>query len=322
MKRFPLFLTAAMLMVSFGCDKTKSPTQPEKSAIAENEAELTDAAAKASRAVIRVPDDYATIQAAVDAANAGDKIVVKASGSPYNEVVFATKPDIEIAAKGSVTLNGNFGVGANNVKISHFNINVLVPPGPGLDGGISVGAVSGVKISRNTITGNSRGIFLNGSTGCLVEKNTCSGLPFDFDAIVLYYGANDNTITRNAFTGNGGGINLAFSHNNVVSGNDCSANQSRGIDIGGSNSNKIKNNICNRNGSSGIAVNSGSNNIFGPGNTANFNQLYGIILFNDASNNTVKKNDSHCNSFGDILDFGTGNTFIKNSTGPLPGGCP
>ncbi len=317
MKRFLLFLTAAMLVASLGCDQAKNPTAPEKAITEKDETELTDAAAKASGAVIRVPGDYATIQAAVDAASPGDKIVVKAKSDPYNENVFVNKAGIQIVGKGSVTLNGSFLVRANDVEIYHFNINVLTPPG-GPDGGIDISAVSGVKIRHNTITGNNRGIFLNGSTGCLVEKNTCAGLAAD--GIVLYYYANNNTIARNTSTGNAHGIILIFSDNNVVSGNECSANNSfgnsTGIHVSGSG-NKIQYNVCNRNGSTGIVVTSGSKNIFGPGNTANFNQLYGITLFSDASNNIVKKNDFHCNSIRDIEDFGTGNTFIKNSTGPL-----
>lgn len=316
MKRSLFLLAAFALMLSLGCDNAKKPLAPENSTTPQAETTLEKAAA-----TIVVPDDYATIQAAVDAANPGNKIIVKASGSPYNEVVLVTKPDIEITAKGSVTLNGNISVAANNVKISHFNINVLIPPGVGPDAGIGVGAVSGVKIAHNTITGNSRGIILNGSTGCLVQNNVCR-TTFPFDGILLYYYANGNTITKNTCTGNSEGINLVFSDNNEVSFNDCSTNRQSGINVGGSNGNKFKNNTCNRNGT-GLTVNPNSiNNSFGPGNTANFNNAYGIILSSGADNNTVKKNDFHCNTLGDILDLGTGNTFIENSTGPLPGGCP
>ena len=324
MKRFLLFLTVVMLVASLGCDKAKNPTAPEKSAITENETELTDAAAKASRAAIRVPDDYSTIQAAVDAANPGNKIVVRASSSPYTEIVTigSTKTGIHLTTQGSVTLNGRIAISADDVKIDHFKITVVQPTSAG---GIRVWdtsgrTVSGVKISHNTITGNavqSRGIELYNVKNCLVTKNTCTGHQLNG---ILMFSSTSNIITRNTCTGNSYGIYLTFSDNNQVIGNDFSANNQVGIEVSGSEGNRFKSNVCNRNGDSGIAVSgSGSNNnAFGPGNTANFNGRYGIILFPGISGNTVRKSDFHCNTLGDILDLGTGNTFIKNSTGPLP----
>ncbi len=327
MKRFLLFLAAAMLVASLGCDKAKNPMQPEKPAIAEDETELTDAAAKASRAVINVPDDYSTIQAAVDAANPGDEIVVKSSGSPYNEIVTvgSAKTGIHLTTQGSVTLNGRIYVRADNVKIDHFNIVVVQP---GSDGGIEVRdissrVISGVEISHNTIAGNaiqSRGILLYGSMSCLVKKNTCTG--HLLEGIVIFYSVG-NTIAQNTSKGNSQGMGLVFSDDNEVNGNDFSSNTGRGIDVNnGSDGNKLKNNVCNRN-DEGIAVSLNSNNnTFGPGNTANFNSQYGIILFPGISGNLVNKNDFHCNGIRDIFDLGTDTQFIKNSTGPLPGGCP
>ncbi|MGH7451617.1 MAG: right-handed parallel beta-helix repeat-containing protein [bacterium] len=312
-----------MLVASLGCDKAKNPTAPEKSAIAENETELTDAAAKTSRTAIKVPDDYATIQAAVDAANPGDKIVVKASGSPYNEIVTinSSKTGIHLTAHGAVTLNGRIAISADNVKIDHFKIIVVQPTSAG---GIRVWdtsgrTVSGVKISHNTITGNavqSRGIELYDVKNCLVTKNTCTG--HQLNGIVMFY-ATDNTITRNTCTGNSQGLGLVFSDNNDISFNAFSSNSGRGIDVNnGSDGNKVKNNVCNRN-DEGITVSLNSNNnLFGPGNTANFNNRYGITLFPGISGNTVRKSDFHCNTSGDIFDLGTDTKFVKNSTGPLP----
>ncbi len=323
MKRFLLFLTAAMLVASLGCDKAKNPTAPEKSAIAENETELTDAAAKASRTAIKVPDDYTTIQAAVDAANPGDKIVVKASGSPYNEIVTinSSKTGIQLTAHGAVTLNGRIAISADNVKIAHFNIIVVQPTSAG---GIRVWdtsgrIVSGVEINHNTIMGNavqSRGIELHSVRNVLVKKNTCTG--HLLNGIVAFY-ATDNTIAQNICTGNGQGLGLIFSDNNDVRFNDFSANSGRGIDVNnGSDDNRFRNNRCNRN-EEGIAVSLNSNeNSIGPANTANFNSQYGIILFPGISGNTVTKNDFHCNVSRDIFDLGTDTKFVKNSTGPLP----
>jgi parallel beta-helix repeat protein len=338
MKCFILFSAVFLLIMGLGCDKAKSPTPPENLTIAEEQTALQDTSAQVTqlaaqeqateesgtKRTIRVPDDYATIQAAVDAATPGDKIIVKASGSPYNEVVWIGSPKsgIWISAAGQVTLNGRFIVQANDVGIEHFSIQVEAISDGGIfpGHGIYVDAVSGVKISHNTITGNDRGIFLNGSTNCLLKRNSCTG----FNGIGIFLvNANENAIVQNTSTENLRGIEIVNSHNNVIFDNDFSGNNHRGLDINGSDSNNISHNKCNHNAESGILVSpNADNNIIGPKNTANGNGQYGIILFPGSSNNTVKKNDIHCNTFGDILDFGTGNTFVKNSTGPLPGGCP
>jgi parallel beta-helix repeat protein len=266
-----------------------------------------------------VPDDYATIQAAVDAANPGDKIVVKASGSPYSEavIVSALKPGVHITAQGPVVLNGYFYVFADNAKIDHFNINRVAPDGYGA---IIVEGASNVEISHNTVTGNGTlfngGIVLNvGSEGCLVKKNTCTNNGF---GITVFSSA--HKIKDNICTSNGHGIYIALGDNNEVNGNNCSSNDFDGINVNNAaDGNKFKGNICNSNRNSGIAISTNSiNNNFGPNNKANSNSQYGISLSSGANGNTVKKNDFHCNLLGDIRDLGVGNTFIKNSTGPLP----
>jgi parallel beta-helix repeat protein len=329
-----------MLVAMLGCDQTDNPTSPQIAQPGE-EADLRETLADSAQeqagpnakfanenqitaAAIRVPDDYATIQAAVDAAKPGEKIVVKASGSPYNEVVWigSHKSGIRIYAAGQVTLNGRFIVQANNVGIEYFSIKVEAISDGGIfpGHGIYVDAVSGVKISHNTVTGNDRGIFLHGSTNCLLKKNSWTG----FSGIGIFLvNANKNAIIKNTSTENLRGIEIVNSHNNAIFDNDFSGNNHRGLDVNGSDNNNISHNECNHNAESGILVSpNANNNIIGPKNTANFNGQYGVILFPEASSNTVRKNDFHCNTLGDILDLGTGNTFIKNSTGPLPGGCP
>jgi parallel beta-helix repeat protein len=332
MKRFLLFYAAFALIIWLGCEKAKSPTSPENLNLAKNEAALADTLAEATslaaqgqalqkaKRTIKVPDDYATIQAAVNAANPGDKIVVKASGSPYNEVVSfgSPKSDILISAAGQVTLNGRFIVQANNVGIEHFSIKVEAISDGGIfpGHGIYVDAVSGVKLNHNTITGNDRGIFLNGSTNCLLKKNACTG----FSGIGIFLvNANENAIVKNTSTGNIRGIEIVNSNNNVIFDNDFSGNNHRGLDINGGDGNKISHNTCNHNAESGILVSpNADNNIIGPKNTANFNGQFGIFIFPGANNNTVIRSRFHCNASGDIRDLGTDTKLINNATGPLP----
>ena len=63
------------------------------------------AAGSAPAAVLRVPQDHPTIQAAVDAAGAGDVVRIKAG--TYSETVFVnTKPNLTILGVGTVVIDG------------------------------------------------------------------------------------------------------------------------------------------------------------------------------------------------------------------------
>jgi len=75
---------------------------------------------------IRVPEDYPTIQAAVNAANPGDTVLV-ASGIYYEHVVVNKSLTLVGENSGTTIVNGSgsgivFHVTANNVSISNLCI--------------------------------------------------------------------------------------------------------------------------------------------------------------------------------------------------------
>ncbi len=270
---------------------------------------------------IKVPDHYPTIQAAVDAANPGDNIQVRASGSPYNEVVTIprSKTGIRVSAKGEVTLNGRFLVLADNVHIRNFRIFLNVPTSWGA---IHFHSVSGGKATDNvlidtpaSVTG--RGVTLYRSTDCIVKNNSCTG--FRLNGIGLFY-SNRNTITRNVCTGSSSGIMVVSSDENLISKNNCSDNLSIGISLNNSSDhNQVRRNVCERNGYAGIHLVSNYNTI-GPNNKANQNSQFGILLGGDADFNVVRRNEFQCNGNRDILDLGelfnsADNQIFKNKTG-------
>lgn len=326
MKRFLLFFTAFALMIWLGCEKVKSPTSPENLNLAENEAALEDTLAEASSLTaqeqslqkakhsIKVPKDYPTIQAAVDAAVTGDVIRVGAAGSPYNEVVTVAAPGLTIRAEKSVTVNGGFDVKANDVFVDGFHI---VATG---FAGVAVNNASGVRIERNTMTGGYAGIWLGpGSTSCVVTNNSVEHASRFATVGIAMFQAHDNAIRNNSFTANDFGITLQSCNNNEISRNTGSSNLRHGLTMSQScTGNTVKKNTFNNNGMNGFYLSGSSNNTFGPGNTANFNAQHGIWLFNGAANNTVSRNDFHCNGATATRDDVGTNTFIKNSTGPLP----
>ena len=79
----------------------------------------------ASATTITVPDDYASIQDAIDAASPGDTVFVKAGN--YNEALLIDKPlTLKGAGKNVVTLNGNFEVRSGDVQIEGFQFNTEI----------------------------------------------------------------------------------------------------------------------------------------------------------------------------------------------------
>src|SRR5262245_50620678 len=73
----------------------------------------------AHAAQIYVPEDYATIQQAVDSASPGDTIHVVGD---YHELVKVTTESITILANESATLTGTFWVLADGVTIKNWYV--------------------------------------------------------------------------------------------------------------------------------------------------------------------------------------------------------
>ena len=149
----------------------------------------------AASQTIRVPEDFETIQAAVDAANPGDTILVAAG--TYYECVVVNK---------SVTLMGDESL---NTIIDNFGGNAFV-----------LKHVSNVVISRFKIRNTGRGIYLRNSTNCVINGNviTKNG---PGPSITLEY-SDGNVISNNTILDGGGrspGICPAYSNKNVLTKN-------------------------------------------------------------------------------------------------------
>jgi len=350
MKRCCLLLTilAMALFSGAGCERLQNPTAPEsndaiqKSQIkppdynaAEARAKLDAIAAKvrawvaqhqaqhaskrasnpmttaASSKVITVPNDYPTIQQAVDAAAPGDKIKVK-SGT-YNEFVLVDVAKIEISAVGHVVVKGGLVALADSVMIDHLSIEPL-PNSDFFNAAIGVLAfglssfITGVEIKDNTISGGDAGVVLLSSSSCTVKANHVSGA--SIGGIVLS-NAGGHILDGNTATGTLFGIGMSFDcDNNKIRGNSCSSNVV-GILLEGTG-NQLSSNTCNGNSGFGIQVITASDNTIGSGNTGDDNGGDGLRLEADAVNNVVQKNTFLNNVGFDINNLGSGNTFFKN----------
>lgn len=132
--------------------------------------------------IIIVPDNYSTIQQAVNAASSGDTILV--FNKKCNEVVKVNKP---LTLKSSGSEVKGFEIYAENVTIDNFTIK-----GYGLWSnkvGILIKA-NNIRLINNTIT--------------------------DFDVGICIENSNNNTITRNNIKSNNIGIKLSNSFGNLI----------------------------------------------------------------------------------------------------------
>ena len=233
---------------------------------------------------------YPTIQAAVDAASAGDTISVPPG--TYTENV-----DINV----SVTLVGA-GVGVTIVNASNPSDHVF-----------NVSNASSVNISGFTVRGatiDSAGIYLNNSNYSNISNVNASN---NVNGIALE-SSNNNTITNNNASNNGkAGISLFSSSNNTITNNNANGpNQNYGIRIVSSSNNNITDNTASGNDFDGIALDSSSDNTIA-NNTVNSSNGRGILL-ESSSNNTIANNTVNENSDGIYLNISSDYNTVRNNT--------
>ena len=146
----------------------------------------------------RVPEDYPTIQAAINAASPGDTILVAAGIYPeyvcVNKSVTLQGTNRESIITGAATPPRVVDVKASNVKIRGFTIQ---PPKTSYHG-IFVEPPLGqyftnVNITDNTIIGCNNGIFYSRSSKCFITNNTLERNTY---AISLY-DSNYNVVAEN-----------------------------------------------------------------------------------------------------------------------------
>jgi len=130
----------------------------------------------AATSTIVVPDDYSTIQAAVDAASAGDTVFVKAG--TYHENVVVNE---------SIFINGE-------------DANTTIIDGSATGGTLVSITASNVTVSNFTIKSHSdlsdRGIVLSGSNFSNIKGNVITGLWY-WDAVVLDLNSSNNILYGN-----------------------------------------------------------------------------------------------------------------------------
>jgi parallel beta-helix repeat protein len=280
---------------------------------------------KAELKTIVVPDDYPTIQEAIDHSNAGDTVFVRAGkytltgllsgliidkpisliGENRENTILTKIPykyeycTIEISAD-NVTFSG-FTVkeGRSNIMVSGSNCKII-------DNkiinsyyvGIGIGGSNNV-ISGNEITGHpSRGISMSSSDSLITNNNianNCAGITIDSCKNVTI---SQNNITKN---GIGGGLALSWDGPFYIEENNITYNQGFGIQFGkGTNNATVyKNNI--------IANQYGFNLLNYITIPADFLGFGNQVYYNNIVNNGVNAKVEHTCIFTANVSEGEGN---------------
>lgn len=224
-----------------------------------------------------VPDDYATIQEAINVAQTGDCIIVKTA--VYTESIYIDKP-LTIKGQGSPEINANgsyycFELRSDGILIDNFKITNIGSNGN--KAGIRIISnnniiqnckiqnnanygiliyknVSGNIIKDTLVTKNYYGIYIDSASSntisnCIVNKN-------DIYGIHLRY-ATENLIQSNTISDEIVGVYLWESYDNIITENTVNTCDFHGIDLRKSDENVIFNNVFN---SSKNAYDTGENN--------------------------------------------------------------
>jgi parallel beta-helix repeat protein len=297
-----------------------------------------------------VPDDYPTIQEAVDMADPGDTIEV--SPDVYHESVLVLKSLTIIGQdKYTTIVDGSesgyaFWLDTDGVTIrgftvrdcSNYGVIAYYSGGHTIDDNVFINNAYGVYLSyspsANDVVNNSffnndlRGINLDASSGNTISDNYISESTY---GIKLSAESQFNSVANNTIIGTSHGIYLGSSPNNDIDQNSISS-EITGIALFNSDHTNIQNNTLS-DSAYGIEIyncmyttffaNTVSQNGFGAyvvyasTNTIDSNLMsnndWGINLY-DSDSNTIVQNTFSFNAYGiDITFYSTGNTIAWNN---------
>lgn len=282
-------------------------------------------------AIIRVKTDYSTIQAAVNAAFAGDIILVE--DGVYNEQVTVNKNFIKIigigdhvALDGQMKLNAGFVLdNVNGVLIKGFEVKNYRTDGIQIAGSSRYNAIekarisnvdyygiwlasssSDNKVTETKITGCYYGIY-NYSNNFILERSIISYN----GAVGVYISDGSNIVVRGCIISNNISIGLTlFSNRATVVENKADENGSYGI-YAYINC-LLKANECCNNVSDGIYLSYYYNTVLE--NRTDYNGRYGIYVggYNSVIRNTVNENTNIGIYIGSVGNTVLGNKAFKN----------
>ena len=243
---------------------------------------------------IVVPDDYSSIQEAVDQATQGDTVFVK-NGFYYNQTVTIDKALSLIGEdKTNTRIIGDWSLNGTVVLVLHD--------------GVVVQNLTLCSVDNSGLSG--RGVHLLNVRNCVVSN--CNSMNSGIG--VWLYGSSENTIEDNYLVGENTnhfnyGIKLQNSHlNSILRNNVTDYDYGFGIVVDSSTGNNLTGNQI-LNNYHGIWLNAANNN-----NLANNNVSLTRDIFVRASEQVM------LGSFGIRLFFSANNTIVSNNVSCVPKG--
>jgi parallel beta-helix repeat protein len=255
---------------------------------------------------IIVPDQYSTIQEAIDNAVDGDTISVRA-GTYYEHVVVSKTVSIVGEDASATIIDGNgtgnvFAVNKNSVNITGFTVQ---NSGRTLgNAGLRFDNVGLCSISGNSICDNFAGIWFEESSRNLIAANDI--IANIDDGIVFNYSHNNTVSANNIAFHEYFGIVVNWSHNNTICYNNVTQtlgpSHGDGINLWNSSHNNIFENHVEENNRYGIRVEGQSNNNTISGNRIG-NCLAGLQLYDSSNFNLIYNNDiAQCSNGIDVYN--------------------
>jgi len=258
--------------------------------------------------MIVVPDDYPTIQAAIDNASEGDEIFVK-NGTYRENLLISKSVSLKGESRNSTIIQGT-GNATLLVRHDYVNISGFTIQSPVsliYDYGVHLLSVKHCSVFDNSIEIAQTGVWLydasfNNVFENIITENWSEGIYLD--------NSNNNTVAKNKITDNNyNGISSTNSQSNTIIENYVLDNGREGIFLGeGSSFNSVIANNVTENGDSGIQITSENNLIKGNSIRAN---LVGITL--SGSFNTIIENVLENNKEGIGRGYGFYGTISANN---------
>jgi parallel beta-helix repeat protein len=225
-----------------------------------------NAYAEASPKTINVPQNYHTIQEAINNAMIGEVILVQ-KGTYHEDIQINKTVSLRGEGPDLTTIEGNVSlyvvsVTADGVSIEGFTIlaeNDTINP--------VIFQSTGNTLSNNVIENGYYGVVLSASAGNMISDNIISGNTY---GVEIRYSTN-NVFSDNVVADQGFGIDLYFSNDNIFRGNTISENL-YGISLYDSSTNNIfyHNNFINNTNQLSYSESASSTNVWSLNGEGNY----------------------------------------------------
>jgi parallel beta-helix repeat protein len=169
---------------------------------------------KANPDTIRVPQDYPTIQEAINQANPGDTIQV--SSGTYHENIFINKTLTLIGEDKNNTIIIGPGCGSTVIQANLTTVNISGFTIQNGTNGITLEKCNSSNIQENILVRNSIGIWLHYSNSNTISDNILSD---DWCGIQLCGHSSKNTIILNTIKDNAEGLGITGEDNFIIHNN-------------------------------------------------------------------------------------------------------